>query len=369
MKRTSLSSLLALTAALSVAHCSPSPAPQAETLTAHMQEPRPLAADATYPRMMACRDGSLLATATHVDTEHHLQAMRSSDAGVSWVPVGEIAAGPGDLDNAFVVELDTTVPGAQHPRLLAAYRNHDKNAQGVYTTFRITVSRSDDAGATWQFHSEVTSMTGLWGVWEPFMQLTQGGRLEVYYAKEYAADDQDIVVQSSADGGLTWGPLQTVAGAGIISRDGMPGVARYQLSQVCIFESVVDNHFRIMTVQSDDGGVTWAQRSALHDPPEGHNSGSPQIVALPGNTLVAAYMTDEASSVVSWPDHANIQLQLAQTEGMPGPQPNWNTPLIASPQPSYWPALLARGANDFWVVYDHGGSALLPVDLRVTPVP
>ena len=49
--------------------------------------------------------------------------------------------------------------------------------------------------------------------------------MQVYYASENNNDDQDILMQTSTDGGQSWGNPSTVAGATTNGRDGMPGVA------------------------------------------------------------------------------------------------------------------------------------------------
>ena len=49
------------------------------------------------------------------------------------------------------------------------------------------------------------------------------GSLQVYYASENANNDQDILMQSSRDGGQTWSAPTTVAGGTTTGRDGMPG--------------------------------------------------------------------------------------------------------------------------------------------------
>jgi hypothetical protein len=103
--------------------------------------------DGTYPRATRLQDGSILGvhTSFHGGT-NVIVATRSTDEGTSWSPVGEVTRGVGDIDNPFVVQLPTG-------KVLCAFRNHSKNADGSYAFFRITVCYSNDFGTSWQYLS------------------------------------------------------------------------------------------------------------------------------------------------------------------------------------------------------------------------
>ena len=93
-----------------------------------------------YPRLARLADNSLLGTVTGFrNGANHLRATRSTDNGASFTDIGEISQGVGDIDNIHTVQLDYTAPGASSPRILAAFRNHDRNSNGQYTMYRITV--------------------------------------------------------------------------------------------------------------------------------------------------------------------------------------------------------------------------------------
>lgn len=49
-------------------------------------------------------------------------------------------------------------------------------------------------------------------------------RRPVYYASEKSANDRDVLMRSSSDGGATWSAATTVAGAMMIGRDGVSTV-------------------------------------------------------------------------------------------------------------------------------------------------
>jgi hypothetical protein len=103
--------------------------------------------DGTYPRATRLQDGSILGVHTSFQGGTNvIVATRSTDEGISWSPVGEVTRGVGDIDNPFVVQLPTG-------KVLCAFRNHSKNADGGYAYFRITVCYSNDFGASWQYLS------------------------------------------------------------------------------------------------------------------------------------------------------------------------------------------------------------------------
>ncbi len=307
-----------------------------------------------YPRLTRLADNSLLGSVTGFSNGvNHLRVTSSTDNGATFSDIGEIAQGVGDLDNIHTVQLDYTAPGASSPRILAAFRNHSRNGSGQYTTFRITVCRSDDGGKTWTFHSQVVTSQPPNGVWEPFLFKAPDTSLHVYYARENAADDQDVLMQRSTDGGLTWSDSQIVAGAGIISRDGMPGVATYfdgtNVALMAIFESESNGIFHVMSVKSTDDGASWSQRSIVFAPRAGHNAGSPQIVSV-GGQLLAVFMTDEDAGTVNWPNNAAVKVET--TTSISSSNVVWSAPYTIAQASAYWPGVLANGSQGAFVLYN-----------------
>ena len=68
---------------------------------------------------------------------------------------------------------------------------------------------------------------------EPFLRRSKkDGSIQVYYASENSGTDQDILMQSSRDGGATWSVATPVAGATTTGRDGMPGCASESVLRV-----------------------------------------------------------------------------------------------------------------------------------------
>jgi hypothetical protein len=179
-----------------------------------------------YVRVCHLNDGSLLAAYLILtDTERSLPMSRSTDGGATWSRIGMVVENSTDtaeVGNSFPLQLPSG-------RILSAYRNHDK-ADGSLTYYRISISYSDDGGLTWSFLSNVDERQAVQafsnGLWEPFVRMAGNGDLQVYYSSESAALDQQILIKTSQDGGLTWSN-STIASTGATNdtRDGMAGVA------------------------------------------------------------------------------------------------------------------------------------------------
>ena len=318
-------------------------------------------APAGYPRAASCVDaaGAPLALAVVEAPLGDLRrlvllrrvAEANATANESWAATGAVvASAPSapdvDLANGFLLQL------APSGAILCAYRHHD--GSGAQRVFRIAVSRSNDFGATWAPLAVVTA--GPVGVWEPFlMQLAgdAGDMVHVYYSAEITnGGEQDVVRQTSTDGGATWSAddvrLHTAG-----SRNGMPGVAQLaDGSLLCVFEgfgSAGWNHFQVHSMRSFDNGATWSQPVVVHAPTSSaFNSGSPQVAVCPQTgKIVVVFMSDEplppAETRAAWPDGAHIGVVSARLNPA-----NISTPLVfpasadVVPTPStvYWPSLL-----------------------------
>jgi len=175
----------------------------------------------TYPRANFLDNGSIIGAYTgFTSTDNVLTLVQSDDDGGSWYEIGTAAQRPSnssDLDNPYPLQLP-------NGRVLLAYRNHDKVAGSTadYTYFRITLSYSDDRGASWRYLSDAVAYPGsqYHGAWEPFLRNALDGSLQLYYSHENNASDQDSMMMTSADGGSTWSAPTTISGEGIIARDG-----------------------------------------------------------------------------------------------------------------------------------------------------
>lgn len=329
---------------------------------------------AFYPRAASCvnADGRPLALAVveaPTGAERRLAllrrvAERNATAPEAWAATGAaIASAPAradvDLANGFLLQLAN---GA----LLCAYRHHDGN--GTARTFRIAVSRSLDYGATWAPLAIIAE--GPVGLWEPYLVTfpsDDAGTVRVFYSAELTnGGEQDVVAQTSRDGGATWGAVDVrLHTPG--SRNGMPGVVELaDGSLFLVFEGFWSaagwGHFTVNSLRSFDGGLTWVQPLVIHEPSSpAWNSGSPQVAICPQTAkIVVVFMSNEPlppSSAgsprerggLSWPDGAHLGLVSARLNAS-----NVSAPLsfpssagvIPTDTTIFWPSLLLDVLGD-----------------------
>lgn len=304
----------------------------------------------TYPRINFLSDGSIIGayTAT-VGSNHQLTLVHSTDSGASWSYLGNAATRPtatSDLDNPYPLQLPSG-------RVLLAYRNHDKLANGTYTYFRITISYSDDNGASWSYLSDPASDPGEPnGNWEPFLRNAQDGSLQLYYSRENSADDQDSLMRTSTDGGQTWSSATTISGEGITARDGMIGVASISGSElIAVFEASQNGLFTVNSIYSSDDGKTWANRTRVYTPTgTNNNAGSPQVVNV-GGTLVVSFMTDEDTQEHNWFQGAGAKLVTSGDGGA-----TWGNKIEVFEPQANWPAMLTLDDSSFLYAADYDGA-------------
>ncbi|TKA68013.1 hypothetical protein B0A49_04484 [Cryomyces minteri] len=287
----------------------------------------------TYPRANFLRDGSIIGACTAFSNGNNvLTLVRSTDKGGLWSEIGTAATAPSnanDLDNPYPLQLPSS-------RVLLAYRNHSKNATtGAYLYYRITVSYSDDNGATWSYLSTPASdPAGVNGNWEPFLRNAADGSLQLYYSRENSAADQDSLMRTSTDDGKTWSSATTISGQGIAARDGMLGVAVVNEHHlIAVFESEQGGLFTVHSITSADDGKTWGNRH--------------RVV---GGTLCVSFMTDEDTQ-----QHASItgadDKMLTSGDG----GATWGNRLRVFAPQSNWPSLLALEASSLLYMADFGG--------------
>lgn len=245
----------------------------------------------TYPRATRLADGSLLGVYTATSNGNNvITTTHSVDQGSTWNKLGTVTNGVGDIDNPFLLQLPDG-------RVICAFRNHSKDpSTGEYTTFRITICYSNDNGATWAFLSQPASGPGpVNGIWEPFLRLSSSNDIQLYYSYENDSNDQDSLMRTSTDGGVTWSSPSTISGGGVTARDGMLGVAispgGSSLDLIAVFESYDSSGtklFSIHAVSSSDDGATWGDRRLVYTATGAdNNAGAPQIINV-GGTLVVS---------------------------------------------------------------------------------
>ncbi|KAJ8119713.1 hypothetical protein ONZ43_g3398 [Nemania bipapillata] len=302
-----------------------------------------------YIRATWAKDGSLIAGYAATDgTQHVLRTARSTDGGLTWAHQGEVYRADKtthDIDNAFPLQ----IPGG---RILYAYRNHDRPNGSQYTYYRITISYSDDNGATFKYLSTVAqrAASGVNGLWEPFLRVANDGSLQCYYSGENAANDQDGYMRQSLDGGKTWSSPITVSGAGVTSRDGMIGVAKIDNkgNLMAVFENTESGFFSIDYVRSHDDGKSWGERGRLYTAANGGQAIAPQITNVAG-TLVASFMTDESIGDTG-ADGGQMKV-ITSTDG----GKSWGSSVVTGNVASHWPGLFTRDSTHFLALYSKNG--------------
>lgn len=315
-------------------------------------------AGGTYPRANFLSNGNILGAYTAFsDGNNVLTITTSTDNGTSWSFTGTAATRPSnssDLDNPYPLQLPSG-------RVLLAYRNHDKDpTTGDYTFFRITVSYSDDLGATWTFLSTPASDPGEPnGDWEPFLRNAQDGSLQIYYSRENSADDQDSLMRTSTDGGSTWTSATTISGQNITSRDGMIGVATVSGSDlIAVFESEQNSLFTVNSITSSDDGVTWGNRQRVYTPTgTDNNAGAPQVVNV-GGTLCVSFMTDEDTQEHSWINGAGAKLITSGDGGS-----TWGNKIEVFQPQANWPGMVDLDGCSLLYMADYNGAKSQEVTL------
>lgn len=284
----------------------------------------------TYPRANYLADGSILgAYADVTSTTNTIVVVSSTDGGVTWTQIGTVATGSTsttDINNPYPLQLPSG-------RILIAFRNHSLE-DGAYTFFRITICYSDDNGATWAYLSQPASDPGpTYGNWEPFLRMAEDGvTLQLYYSRQDSAIDQDNLMRTSTDGGVTWSTSTIVSGSGTTdARDGMIGVTTVSGENlIAVFESETDGGlFSIYSVTSSDDGATWGNRQTVYSPGDGYNAQAPQVTNV-GGTLVVSFMYDPDNDL-----DATIVL-MASTDG----GDTWADSTTVFPTGSTWAGLL-----------------------------
>ncbi|KAI1411800.1 glycoside hydrolase family 93 protein [Hypoxylon sp. FL1857] len=311
----------------------------------------------TYPRLARLSDGGILSVSTVVNSgnERVLTVFRSDDNGVTFSQIGTIASSTGDLDNGFLLQLPSGT-------VLAAFRNHDLNANRVATYYRITVCSSTDGGRTWAFSAQAAEQAanGYNGLWEPFMRIGNDGAIQLTYSGELSQTNQETFRVLSRDEGKTWTtPTNLHLHGDQQLRDGMQGIVSTkdagtgQNALVMVFEINDNTHVYLGTMTSYDDGNTWGNRDTIFRPAN-HNAGAPQIASI-GNNLAVVFMTDEdrAVSELAWPNKADIKM-IFSTQLRNG-QATWTSQTFdLSGQSSYWPGIFQRDTNDVIAVYERG---------------
>lgn len=191
-----------------------------------------------YGRAHRLNDGRLMICYSNT---WHGYARFSNDDGATWtgakivVPAYKKDSLSHRMDNPEFAQLSAGNP--HHPgRIIYAVNERVKdtkvaNKDKTVYPFHISISTSDDNGATWSSLKRLYSSNNVSGCYEPFVLELPDGTVQIYFADEtpYASDkitDQNISVIESKDGGDTWGEKRVVCYT-FTKRDGMPTATVY----------------------------------------------------------------------------------------------------------------------------------------------
>jgi hypothetical protein len=320
----------------------------------------------TYPRLCRLADGSILAGFTAFEPnggQRILSIARSTDDARTFHPHGEVTRSRGDCDNLFLLQLPPSSSnpssdlGPAAPSILAAFRNHDIDDAGNPTYFRITVCHSTDGGRTWSFLSQAFEKPAPFGLWEPFLRLARdGAEVQLYFAQEMDADDQDTMVVRSVDGGRTWSEPVRVTGEGERLRDGMVGLAETECAPgvralVMVLETTRRGRYSIEALVSFDQGGTFELRQVVYEPVEGKNAGAPQIAALDDGSVAIVFMTDEdGEGEATWPQGAKIKAMYGSL--LEDGKLALSKPAIVAESASSWPGVMSLSSNSALAVFE-----------------
>ena len=191
-----------------------------------------------YGRAHRLNDGRLMICYSNTWNGY---ARFSNDDGATWtgakivVPAYKKDSLSHRMDNPEFAQLSAGNP--HHPgRIIYAVNERVKdtkvaNKDMTVYPYHISISTSDDNGATWSSLKRLYSSNNVSGCYEPFVLELPDGTVQVYFADEtpYANEkitDQNISVIESKDGGDTWGEKRVVCYT-FTKRDGMPTATVY----------------------------------------------------------------------------------------------------------------------------------------------
>ncbi|MCL8011229.1 RICIN domain-containing protein [Streptomyces sp. AS02] len=230
--------LLAAVGTLTLPAAGPAAAESRPSQTLYTPPSDALSPGTFYPRAMRLQhngsaNGTLLATFEQYREDMPVFPIyRSTDNGVSWTKISEVA----DTQNGWgmrwepeLFELPRAMGGFPAGTILAA---GDSVPYDRWGGSKIDLYASTDRGQSWDFVTNIAtggpafSTNGFTPVWEPYFVLS-GDRLIVYYSDQRdTAHGQEVVHQVSTDL-RNWGPVvDDVSMPTYADRPGMPVVTR-----------------------------------------------------------------------------------------------------------------------------------------------
>ena len=178
---------------------------------------------AMYPRCIRLahngeKNGTLLATMEWYNKEEpFFPVYESTDEGKNWHLLSRFAGsedGPGIRFQPHLLELPCDMGTLREGTLLCA----GNIIPGDFSSTSLRLYKSEDAGKTWEFMSEILRggkvtpdyERGM-PVWEPFLLQSPDQKLYCYYSDERYKEkgyNQLLAHKVSGDGGYTWGQVE-----------------------------------------------------------------------------------------------------------------------------------------------------------------
>lgn len=224
-----------------------------------------------YGRAHRLNDGRLMIC---YSSTWHGYARFSNDDGATWtgakivVPAYKKDSLSHRMDNPEFAQLSASNP--HHPgRIIYAVNERVKdtkvaNKDKTVYPFHISISTSDDNGATWSSLKRLYSSNNVSGCYEPFVLELPDGTVQVYFADEtpYASDKityQNISVIESKDGGDTWGEKRVVCYT-FTKRDGMPTATVYNGNIYVAIEAIEGNNQFFPQIVYNSVADNWSRQ-------------------------------------------------------------------------------------------------------------
>ena len=256
--------------------------------------------DAYAPQIVAAPNNTLTAIWFRSNGANNIiQTASSTDAGATW-------STPVDLSVAGQSANEPQIVAAPNNTLTAIWRRSN-GANNIIQT-----ASSTDAGATWTAVVDL-SVAGQSAGAPQIVAAPNNTLTAIWY--RYNGAHFIIQTASSTDAGATWtAPVDLSAtGQGAY---GQQIVAAPNNTLTAIWYRYNGAHFIIQTASSTDGGATWSTVVDLSA--TGQNSGIPQIVALPNNTLTAIWESSDGANTIIQSSSSSAASSSSVDAGVPG---------------------------------------------------
>lgn len=284
----------------------------------------------SYPKVIRLEhselnNGALLATMEIKNKDNDClsyQIFRSRDDGKTWETLAEIKDTKHNLPahwQPYLYELPMQVGSMPEGTLiLAGCMSRYKASNDLLTS--ICLWRSFNGGLKWEHFSDVDQSylsKGQNGVWEPFLECTEDGKLLCFYSEENDKEhyNQRLVYRESSDG-VRWGEVKNAIA--LSDKNLRPGMlsavklnnGKYFATNELVGVSGGPIHYRTIDSLTDWGDVT-VRGTKLMLPDRRMLGTSPWVGYIPGNGACGLLLISAEHMIVSGDDKGdNIEVDL-----------------------------------------------------------